>query len=64
MFQKIAYFVCLKCKFQYAQYCVVYGGANMSDQMRELDRVPLRVITPGRLVDFLKHGKISLEYCK
>ncbi len=45
--------------------CVVYGGANVSDQMRELDRgCHLLVATPGRLVDFLERGKISLEYCK
>jgi len=44
---------------------VVYGGANVSDQMRELDRgCHLLVATPGRLVDFLDRGKISLEFCK
>ena len=44
---------------------VVYGGANVSDQMRELDRgCHLLVATPGRLVDFLDRGKISLEYCR
>ena len=43
---------------------VVYGGANVSDQMRELDRgCHLLVATPGRLVDFLDRGKISLESC-
>jgi len=44
---------------------VVYGGANVADQMRELDRgCHLLVATPGRLVDFLERGKISLEFCK
>merc|ERR1719394_526492 len=44
---------------------VVYGGANVSDQMRELDRgCHLLVATPGRLVDFLDRGKISLEFCR
>eukprot|EP00090_Calanus_glacialis_P016984 TRINITY_DN26562_c0_g1_i1.p1 TRINITY_DN26562_c0_g1~~TRINITY_DN26562_c0_g1_i1.p1 ORF type:complete len:668 (-),score=166.39 TRINITY_DN26562_c0_g1_i1:655-2658(-) len=44
---------------------VVYGGANVSDQMRELDKgCHLLVATPGRLVDFLERGKISLEVCK
>jgi ATP-dependent RNA helicase DDX3X len=44
---------------------VVYGGANVGDQMRELERgCHLLVATPGRLVDFLERGKISLEYCK
>ena len=43
---------------------VVYGGANVSDQMRDLDRgCHLLVATPGRLVDFLDRGKISLECC-
>lgn len=43
---------------------VVYGGANVADQMRDLDRgCHLLVATPGRLVDFLERGKISLEYC-
>ena len=43
---------------------VVYGGANVGDQMRELDRgCHLLVATPGRLVDFLDRGKISLEHC-
>jgi len=43
---------------------VVYGGANVADQMRDLDRgCHLLVATPGRLVDFLERGKISLEHC-
>ena len=45
--------------------CVVYGGANVGDQMRDLDRgCHLLVATPGRLVDMLDRGKISLEFCK
>lgn len=41
---------------------VVYGGADVSGQMRELDRgCHLLVATPGRLVDMLERGKISLE---
>ena len=44
---------------------VVYGGANVGDQMRELERgCHLLVATPGRLVDFLERGKISLEFCR
>ena len=55
-------------KFSYrskVRPAVVYGGANVGDQMRELDRgCHLLVATPGRLVDFLERGKISLECCK
>jgi len=44
--------------------CVVYGGANVGDQMRDLDRgCHLLVATPGRLVDMLERGKVSLENC-
>lgn len=45
--------------------CVVYGGAEVQSQMRELDRgCHLLVATPGRLVDFLERGKVGLEACK
>merc|ERR1719483_901499 len=45
--------------------CVVYGGAHVGEQMRDLDRgCHLLVATPGRLVDMLERGKISLEFCK
>ena len=54
-------------KFSYrskVRPAVVYGGANVADQMRDLDRgCHLLVATPGRLVDFLERGKISLEHC-
>ncbi|XP_033224333.1 ATP-dependent RNA helicase bel isoform X2 [Belonocnema kinseyi] len=44
---------------------VVYGGANIADQMRELDRgCHLLVATPGRLVDMLTRGKIGLQNCR
>lgn len=44
---------------------VVYGGSNMSDQIRELDRgCHLLVATPGRLVDMLGRGKIGLHNCR
>ncbi|XP_026466509.1 LOW QUALITY PROTEIN: ATP-dependent RNA helicase bel-like [Ctenocephalides felis] len=43
---------------------VVYGGAHVGDQMRELDRgCHLLVATPGRLVDMLQRGKIGLDHC-
>ncbi|KAK3095345.1 hypothetical protein FSP39_013504, partial [Pinctada imbricata] len=45
--------------------CVVYGGADIGAQMRDLDRgCHLLVATPGRLVDMLERGKIGLEFCK
>jgi len=54
-------------KFSYRSLvrpCVVYGGANVGDQMRDLDRgCHLLVATPGRLVDMLERGKVSLETC-
>ncbi|XP_076276990.1 ATP-dependent RNA helicase bel isoform X2 [Lasioglossum baleicum] len=44
---------------------VVYGGSNITDQMRELDRgCHLLVATPGRLVDMLIRGKIGLHNCR
>ncbi|XP_061171461.1 ATP-dependent RNA helicase DDX3X-like isoform X1 [Saccostrea echinata] len=45
--------------------CVVYGGADIGAQMRDLDRgCHLLVATPGRLVDMLERGKLGLEHCK
>ncbi|XP_063743848.1 DEAD-box helicase 3 X-linked a isoform X3 [Eleginops maclovinus] len=44
--------------------CVVYGGADIGQQIRELERgCHLVVATPGRLVDMLERGKIGLDYC-
>lgn len=41
---------------------VVYGGADVRDQLRQLDRgCDLIVATPGRLVDLVERGRISLE---
>lgn len=43
---------------------MVYGGSNLQDQFRELDRgCHLLVATPGRLGDMLDRGKIGLENC-
>merc|ERR1711871_28925 len=43
---------------------VVYGGAQVRDQMRELDRgVDILVATPGRLEDFCERGKVCLSDC-
>merc|ERR1712157_591379 len=55
-------------KFSYrskVRPCVVYGGADVRQQMQDLQRgCHLLVATPGRLVDFLERGKVSLEACK
>ena len=41
---------------------VVYGGAEMGPQLREVERgVDVVVATPGRLIDFLERGRISLS---
>ncbi|CAN0296716.1 unnamed protein product, partial [Ectocarpus fasciculatus] len=40
---------------------VIYGGADVRSQFRELERgCDLLVATPGRLVDLLERGRISL----
>ncbi|XP_076306485.1 putative ATP-dependent RNA helicase Pl10 isoform X3 [Tachypleus tridentatus] len=55
-------------KFSYrsrVRPCVVYGGAEPIQQMKDLDRgCHLLVATPGRLVDMMERGKISLELVK
>ncbi|XP_046863283.1 ATP-dependent RNA helicase DDX3X-like [Xenia sp. Carnegie-2017] len=55
-------------KFAYRSHvrpAVVYGGADVGQQMRDLDRgCHLLVATPGRLVDMLDRGKIGLDVCK
>ena len=44
---------------------MVYGGADVSGQIRELTRgCHLLVATPGRLADMIDRGKIGLDYCK
>lgn len=44
--------------------CVVYGGADIGSQMRDLDKgCHLLVATPGRLVDMIERGKIGLDHC-
>jgi ATP-dependent RNA helicase DDX3X len=41
---------------------VVYGGANIQQQQRELDRgADILVATPGRLVDLIERGRIKLD---
>jgi ATP-dependent RNA helicase DDX3X len=44
---------------------VVYGGDPIKDQMRELNKgCDILVATPGRLIDLLERGKISLAGVK
>lgn len=44
---------------------VVYGGADIGQQIRQLDRgCDLLSATPGRLVDLIERGKISLANIK
>ncbi|ESK89798.1 atp-dependent rna helicase ded1 [Moniliophthora roreri MCA 2997] len=51
-------------KFSYRSWvrpAVVYGGADISQQMRQIERgCDLLSATPGRLVDLIERGKISL----
>ncbi|CCK68015.1 DEAD-box ATP-dependent RNA helicase DED1 KNAG_0A03280 [Huiozyma naganishii CBS 8797] len=55
-------------KFCYRSWvnpCVVYGGAPIGNQLREMDRgCDLLVATPGRLSDMIERGKISLSNVK
>ena len=55
-------------KFAYRSWirpCVVYGGTPLGDQMRDLERgCGLLVATPGRLVDMIERGRISLSFIK
>ncbi|THD25026.1 ATP-dependent RNA helicase DED1, partial [Fasciola hepatica] len=52
-------------KFSYrsdVRPCVVYGGASIMAQVRELSHgCNILVATPGRLVDMISRGKVSLE---
>uniref|UniRef100_A0A8C9W718 RNA helicase n=1 Tax=Scleropages formosus TaxID=113540 RepID=A0A8C9W718_SCLFO len=54
-------------KFAYRSHvrpCVVYGGADIGQQIRDLEKgCHLLVATPGRLVDMMERGKIGLDYC-
>lgn len=41
---------------------VVYGGAEVRSQLKQLEMgVDLLVATPGRLVDLIERGRISLQ---
>ncbi|KAL9127337.1 MAG: hypothetical protein Q9217_003776, partial [Psora testacea] len=55
-------------KFSYRSWvrpCVVYGGADIGTQLRSMERgCDLLVATPGRLVDLIERGRISLANIK
>ena len=55
-------------KFAYRSWvkpCVVYGGADISMQLKSIERgCDLLVATPGRLVDLIERGRISLANIK
>jgi len=55
-------------KFAYRSWvrpCVVYGGADIGSQLRQIERgCDLLVATPGRLVDLIERGRISLQSIK
>ncbi|SPO00772.1 probable ATP-dependent RNA helicase ded1 [Cephalotrichum gorgonifer] len=55
-------------KFTYRSWvrpCVVYGGADIGSQLRQIERgCDLLVATPGRLVDLIERGRISLQCIK
>jgi ATP-dependent RNA helicase DDX3X len=52
-------------KFAYRSWvrpCTVYGGTPIGDQLRDLERgCGLLVATPGRLVDLIDRGRVSLR---
>jgi ATP-dependent RNA helicase DDX3X len=55
-------------KFTYRSWvrpCVVYGGADARLQIQDMSRgCDLIVATPGRLVDMIQRGRVSLKGCK
>ncbi|XP_071950498.1 ATP-dependent RNA helicase DDX3Y-like isoform X2 [Antedon mediterranea] len=55
-------------KFSYRSHvrpCVVYGGADVGGQLRDMERgCHLLVATPGRLVDMMERGRVSMECIK
>eukprot|EP01136_Pigoraptor_vietnamica_P021600 Opistho-1_new@71916 len=55
-------------KFAYRSFarpCVVYGGADIGQQIRDLERgCHVLVATPGRMIDMIERGRVSLERCR
>ena len=44
---------------------VVYGGADIRDQLRQIERgCDMIIATPGRLVDLIERGRVSMEGIK
>ena len=58
-------FVLLCAQFAYRSHvrpCVCYGGADIGSQIHDIERgCHLLVATPGRLVDMMERGRISVE---
>jgi len=54
------------CKFAFQtgmRAVCVYGGAEIRQQMSQMDRgVDILIATPGRLQDFMERGKVTLQY--
>lgn len=45
--------------------CVVYGGADITVQLRDIERgCSLLVATPGRLVDLMERGRVGLDFVR
>ncbi|KAJ1674571.1 ATP-dependent RNA helicase ded1, partial [Spiromyces aspiralis] len=53
------------CYRSWVRPCVVYGGADIGQQLRQISRgCDLLVATPGRLVDLLERGRVTLRYIR
>jgi len=45
--------------------CVVYGGADIGSQFRDLERgCHILVATLGHLVNMMERGRVGLDYCR
>lgn len=50
------------CYRSWVRPCVVYGGADIGHQIRQIERgCDLLVATPGRLVDLIERGRVRLD---
>lgn len=61
----VCVFDCVKSHLSHVTYCTtsaVYGGADTLSQIRQLERgCDILAASPGRLMDFIERGKISLK---